>query len=654
MRAGIVRWVILVIVTAGGLSGGESMRIVPQLLWPKEGVRSANGAFWAAWTAKRVFLIGGKDVGVVRVEALEGARQAAFSADGSYLAACGDGGGFLLDLRSGAIRADELLRGRLIAFAPDSKTILTVRERQRVAGKDVGIGRGAGIGVGRGGGNYELQILDVALAPQQSFPIGMPHPESMTFSTDGGTALIQGFHGDPRMHVPRLGGADESVDLKTGVMKLNLGPVEGMGRPPVKSDELPPGDVARLIAHRVESFFRDEAEGLCAVYPGGGVKVWDVRGAFLASTLGHGEPFSPKGFCGRGTMLATTWLNDVNVLVRADARSGAVTALGYCAENASPSPDGMHVALAVEIIHPERLADRVEIRDEKGAVLFSDNDLSRATRGVWSAKGRYFLKLGHDRTFVRCFDSREKKALTFKAVDFFGPVPEAVQDKEMPVWSFAVDAEERLIAIGGGGTQYGAATVVRIADAKVVSRVEALPIWPQALQFVSPDELLVASRRGEVLLHSIRETKTVWKSATGLEVAQFGFERGAELLVCQDPFGGAAIVQMRDGAIVRRVASVTQSGSSDGTAWRHPQLIGDGTRALELDFDTGALRLVRTRTGETLLTYCALPEEQWIIFAPDGTWKGSERVGEFVRFYDGMRRLSISEAATSKSTLTGR
>ncbi len=67
-------WILMALMAQAVMSG-DAFRIVPQMRWPEAGVVSPDGAFQAAVSAKRVFLIDGKEAGVVRCEPLEGARH---------------------------------------------------------------------------------------------------------------------------------------------------------------------------------------------------------------------------------------------------------------------------------------------------------------------------------------------------------------------------------------------------------------------------------------------------------------------------------------------------------------------------------------------------------------------------------------------------
>lgn len=634
MRCAQGVWILMAL-SIQAVQAGDTLRIVPQLQWPERGVVSANGAFWAAIAPTRVFLIDGKNAGVVRCETLDGARHAAFSADGRYLVACGRNGGFLLDLQSGEIIRSSALRGTLVVFGVDSKTIVLSKPKEPDPD--------AFIGFGREGRSHAIEVLDLTLASQRMFPSKVPHPLRLTLSPDGATLQISGFHGDPSMHVPRLGRAEELMDLKTGVAKLTIEPPDRNGRVGFFQEEkLPKAENRKLSNQSMESFYWNEAAGLYVVYgggmpEGGVVKVWDVRDAAFLKTLGKSNAFRPAGFQSAERFLGSAWIDDVNVLASANPHTGKLTVCGSFAEGANPSPDGIHVAVEIPYSGPDTSGEGVEIRDAKGVTILKEKLVSRVAPGYWSSTGRYFLKLANDRKAVHCFDVQTRAARVFTLAESFVK-PAGVQDFHL--WNYALSPDESLLALSAGTSGHGGVAILNLSSGAVISREEDLGGWASALRFVSNDEIVIATRR--VMLHSIRHKKNVWTRDLAHDVAQIGYVPESEFVVCQETFGGASILQLRDGEIVRRTASITRSSRTTSVA--QPTLIGTGVYAIELDFESLALRLVHTRSGDTLLTYLALPEDQWIVYAPNGMWSGSERVREYVRFYQGMRRLENAEA----------
>ena len=91
------------------------------------------------------------------------------------------------------------------------------------------------------------------------------------------------------------------------------------------------------------------------------------------------------------------------------------------------------------------------------------------------------------------------------------------------------------------------------------------------------------------------------------------------------------------------VAAVGRRQSGPGN-WILPHLLGRGIYGLEMNSESMEIRLSDMVAGLAVLTFCALPDAQWIICTPDGDRDGSEQVYEWVKFRAGLKRVSPAEA----------
>jgi hypothetical protein len=184
---------------------------------------------------------------------------AAFSPDGKWLAACGSGEGLLLNLQNCELRFFPALSGLLVAFTPDSRKVLVVRrssDRQEA--------------------NDGLLVFDLSARQTGRFPVEMSVPHTMEVLADGKTVRIRGVHGNPAMHVPRMGTAEETIRLDTGKTERDWGPVaqKWMGRG--KDPRLAPMPAATLQmrTHGPRELYWNEASGLCLLDT---AALWEIR-----------------------------------------------------------------------------------------------------------------------------------------------------------------------------------------------------------------------------------------------------------------------------------------------------------------------------------------------------------------------------------------
>ncbi len=189
------------------------LRVVPQIGWAAAGLASPDGSLFISgmgnYRAHSLRLVSKEGVLLWSIPLLQPA-EAEFSPDGRWLAACGREEGLLLDLKDCQLRFFPAVRGELIAYTPDSRKMLVVRQP-----------------AGRQETDHDgLLVFDLDARQTARFPVEMSVPQTMEISADGKTVHVHGAHGNPAMHVPRMGKAEETIHLDTGKIEKDWGPIE--------------------------------------------------------------------------------------------------------------------------------------------------------------------------------------------------------------------------------------------------------------------------------------------------------------------------------------------------------------------------------------------------------------------------------------------
>jgi WD40 repeat protein len=264
---------------------------------------------------------------------------------------------------------------------------------------------------------------------------------------------------------------------------------------------------------------------------------------------------------------------------------------------------------------------------------------------AWSHDGKY---LAYDRDddgghVVRVVSVADGK---FEDISVADAVARQVLLKPSPgigTTAFDFDDSSQWLAIGIGGAESGLVAIANRKTRQVETVLEGFPIWVAALQFVGPDRLLTGTWQGRVQLWDLRQQKPLWTTETGRDHVRFGYVHGTPYVVCGHGDRSGTVLELDSGKVRYRTSRLCENQRApDG--WIQPQLIGHGAYGLEMNSESMQVRLTDLAAGLTVLTFCALPNDQWIIYTPDGDWDGSERVHEWVKFFDGLKPVSPAEA----------
>lgn len=613
-----------------------TVRIEPQLKWPDRGIASPDGSLFVGHGGHSVRLVSVRGELVWRLPLFR-PNDAAFSPDGRWLAACGLDEGFLLDLRTCKYKSLPKWRGLLVRFTPDSRHILLVHPGTNAewSGKEPPP-------------NGELAVYDLDGQQTGSFPIGMDVPQVLEAPPDGATVRVHGAHGNPHMHVLSMGKADETIHLDTGQTEREWGPAQRGGMPHQDDPRLvalPALRDKKVVSHyEPHGLWWNEASGLSVHGP----YVWDIRRANFVRTLGTNNSISEiGGFVGSETILARAWSDRKPRLAQIDVRTGELASIPLDFARSSLSPD--HKCLCY-LAGRKSDEQRLELyRMPPTAPFHSTADTSGAgihtwSSVVWSRDSQFMAYIGpqrwpSDAWIVSVADGRAVQAT-------LGDVQAAhsTRNEERPhIWRLALDDSGKQLAVGMGWTKFGLLAIADCKTGRVETVIDGLSSLVKGLEFVGPGRLLIATGDGHVQLWDLPTKKALWTTATRDEVLQFNYVPNSPYVVCGTMYRGGVVLQLADGKPVYRTPHLWSGDSSVTLSWTQPIPIGDGRRGLEMDPECAQLRLIDFSTGRTLLSYCALPSDQWIVYIPGGDWDGSAEAPAWVKFYRGLDPLSAAE-----------
>ena len=668
---------VLTIVSIGAVSlrlaAAEPMRIVPQLAWAGVGVASPDGSLlvaFAGFNAHAVRLVNGQGDLLWNL-ALVGPHDAAFSPDGKWLAACGDEEGVLLDLKSCNLRRLPDFRGRLVAFTPEGQRVLIVRREPHSRWGAAELPEDEG-----------LFIYDLEAGPLGHFPVAMDVPHRLEVLPDGKTVRVIGAHGDPWSRVPMMGRAEETIQLETGKIDRDWAPkTRGWIGPRGDSRfvTLPPVDSKRTFEQRPKGLFWEETSALCLQY-GDGVPegrlftAWDIRqGRCLQSGGTNQDVTDFCGFLGLDTILLTTRSGQEMRIARMNVGTGQIVATPVVGSFCSPAPAGESF---VVVAHTgKRAAIRLKLyrASDHEPIYTEEVEHLHASTFAWSHDGRY-LACGHaqngkpavrvvsvaDGNFeeisladtvgrpIPQTDPSASHASEFgrddSGMDAVGELPPEMNASTIRVCGLELGDSGKWLAVGMGATDAGLVVIANRETRQVETVLDGFSTSVDTLRFVGPNLLLTGTGRGRVQLWDLCQRKPLWTAETNRELSQLEYGPGSPYVVCGHRFPSGTVLRLKDGKVVSQTTPV-----GDGDRWVPSTgtvlpLIGPSTWGLEMARESMQVRLVDVTTGGAALTFCTLPDRQWIIYTTDGDWDGSERVHDWVKFCSGLQILSPTEA----------
>jgi WD40 repeat protein len=556
-----------------------------------------------------------------------------FSPDGKWLAACGADDGFLLDLKACELRRFPAFRGQLISFTRDSQKILIVLRvlpdfpKAATNAEDDG-----------------LRICDLNARQIARYPVKMSVPHRLETLPDGKSIRIHGVHGDPRMHVPVMGKAAETIHLETGKTEQDRGPTErgyiGRGDDP-RRVRLPAADKKKTFGSQPNGLCWNASSGLCVQY-GYESAAWDIRhGKFLRTLDTRINGYTISGFMGADSVLGAS-MNEKSPISLVNLHTGKVSPTGVVEVRTSPGPDGNSLVVMTDLSAGEKQRLELYRLNDRQPIFTDVADGHSLLSFGWSRDGKS-LAYVHGRRTLRIVSTTDGRFEEISLADVTTSW-DSKSGEPLSVWKLEFDELGQWLAIGLGEMKSGRVAIVNCRKRRIEIQLEGFPIWVNALRFVGPDRLLTGTHSGRVQLWNLRQQQVLWTTETGQSLIQFGSMNTDTYVTCGHLFHSGTVLRLEDGKTVYRTSPLTAGGNSVPVPWTHPQLIGHGAWALEMDPESMQIRLIDVLTGLTSLTYCALPGSQWIVYTPMGDWDGSARVHDWVNFYNGLNPVSADEA----------
>ena len=159
-----------------------------------------------------------------------------------------------------------------------------------------------------------------------------------------------------------------------------------------------------------------------------------------------------------------------------------------------------------------------------------------------------------------------------------------------------------------------------------------------ALDFVSSERLLTVDGRGDTQLWNPQSGKTIWSAKLPIRPKLLQHAKEAPVFIAATGGASAWVCSLRTGAILWKARSIKFMHTNTPVAGEkvtNPLFIGKGTYALWTETDTADAHLIRSTTGEMLLSFVLLTPSEWIVYTPDGYWDGTEGAIEHINCWSG-------------------
>ena len=348
----------------------------------------------------------------------------------------------------------------------------------------------------------------------------------MEVLADGKTVRIRGAHGNPAMHVPRMGKAEETIHLDTGKTERDWGPVDrgwiGRGKDPRLVPM--PAAASQMRTYGPRELFWNEASGLCLL---GRAAVWDIRGGRLLRDFGPYDLSSTHGFLDGNTLLASTWKDNKESLALVDVRSGKASPTGLASQRVLTSPDGKSVLIAPNRGDPsDGRVELYHVPPDK-PIYRQTGDLGAWDTAAWSRDGRRLAcsvspKAG---PAVRLISTADGQYVEIPLADVAAAHTAQIESPPR-LWRLALDDSGERLAVSLAGPDHGLVIIANRQTRSVETVLDGLPNLVDALQFVGRDRLLTGCSGGRVQLWSLAERRPLWTAETKEDVVQFGYVPG--------------------------------------------------------------------------------------------------------------------------------
>jgi len=690
----------------------KGVRIVPQFAWDEYGTLSPDGRFAATTSTRRsqVLVVDIENHCVAWAVPLIRPKDVAFSPDGTVLAACGAVNGLVLDLQGDLLRYVPNLAGERIRFCNDGQSVLligaefksppTSRPSENATAQQVKTLLRVDLQ-----GNI-LQRFSLEMQYPETIEIS---ERTKRITVKGLYGKVN--HQQPSKSI--TGTCEQIIDLRQGVtLSVRKGPlVQGLPADyrSATPDRLPPPDKGTVFDQIWYSLHYDPATTTAVIHGpssrgklrefgilpldlsrtrgrGWSVFAWRIRdGKYLGDV---GSRYGLRiikvfGFIDEGAFVClgvkdNTIAFDIlstgsaapfrfryGPLERADPYclqwpdAAICRATGRAALYIPDCPDWFEGVLSMI-----QMAGMCGFRSPRpaftGPIELPSVSLHHAM--MWEPRGNYLVRLCSTRRNERYVEIRSREGKLLKKIRLqnehearkltSGIIVESPKKRSTPaewITCFDIGAGGKKIMLGTARPAAigGRAIVMDLETERVIAETKCTPGAVSACRLLDGESALLATSRSTIAMWDYRNGKVLWT----VNVPDGGFTRiayigGRRYAICV----GARcswIIDIRAGKVVR--ASCCAPMFEPLPSWSNPILIGNGNAALEMQDGTLSLSLVETTTGKPYITFCVLPEGQWIAWTPRGHWDGSAGVQKWVRFYWGNTPLEPLEAAAFRN-----
>jgi hypothetical protein len=548
------------------------------------------------------------------------------------------------------------LRGSLVAFTGDSKRILVLQHELHSFYMDYD-----------SPANIFL-VFDLDIQEKMHAKVEMNLAVRLETLPDGKTVCIHGALGNPNRHGRRLFQlVKQFVHLDTGKSERELGSVvngENELYKERKFSQLPPPGDKNLFFGRSAGFLWSDASGLCVQYGvgsfTGNVVGWNLReGRFIRDFAREIDPQSISGFLGGNEILAAPLQNGVMRLSTVNVLTGnTITTAVPFAPTRSLAPDGKSIyTVSTEQKSAKnhssitRLLELYDLSSSKSFYAIKSEGLRVTT--AWSRDAKYLACASEEhpltvRVVSTADGSVDEIVLPPDAMDAKIPAKARKPWMRFAIHALDLDDSGQWLAVGAGETEFGLVAVVNRKTHRVESVLEGFPISVDAVRFVSAERLLTGTFWGNIQLWDIQHQKSLWTTEVEGQLYKIGYDPGTPYVVCDRNDMTGVVLDLKNGKVHYRTSRSWRGDQRLAGNWLQPRLIDRGKYGLETDSESMQMRLVDIDAGKTVLSFCALPDHQWIIYTPEGNWDGSDHVHDSVKFFEGLKPMSPADAARWK------
>ena len=160
------------------------------------------------------------------------------------------------------------------------------------------------------------------------------------------------------------------------------------------------------------------------------------------------------------------------------------------------------------------------------------------------------------------------------------------------------------------------------------------------MHFTDNDTICEIANESQITLWNFRDNEIIWQTDTSISLreARIHITHGKALIYCEERMHGArsVVVDIKTGEVLWRSYGV------------YIRPAGGRNMAFRIRVQSSVVDIIDLNTGDTLLTFCPLPEGDWIVWNAEGYWDGTASATDYVKFYLGAEMLDASRVVALK------